>query len=247
MLKSRKKCCWDSAKKILLVSGVVSALSMSTMAGPQTSVTRRPTAILNTFISDSIQIDQKTPGTASPEDANLFPGADPADGTASYNVPAGGPGTYIDWTNLGGDLANHRLLDLDGPGGRDPTSFPGSNECVGPSKVLSKMDLTYVASANNNQFAYFAVQRSDNNGDAGYYWIFNKKEPHLNPGEAPCKAGQSRLLYDISGSSGGSLGDVLLAGHFKPNGTPLLKVFHAKKSINNVPANAAIDFTDATL
>ena len=46
------------------------------------------------------------------------------------------------------------------------TSFPRSNECVGSSQVLSKMELTYVASANNEKYAYFAVQRSNVNAFA---------------------------------------------------------------------------------
>lgn len=229
--------------KALLFTSIAAAISMSAVAGPRRAVD----PVLNTFITDSIQIDQKTPGSLSPEDANLFTGNDLADGTPSFNVPAGGPGSYIDWQNLGGDLTNHRLLDLNLASGKDPTSFPQANECVASSQVLSKMDLTYIASANNNQYAYFAVQRSNNNGDAGYYWLFTKLQPHQNPGEAPCKAGQTRLLYDISAPGGGSLGDVLLAGHFHPNGTPLLRVFHAKKNVSNLSAVGAIDFTDATL
>lgn len=203
-------------------------------------------AALNTFISDSIEIDQANLGSTSPEDANLFVGTDPADGSASYAYPPGGPGSYIDWENLGGDLVNHRLLDLNNSSGKDPSSFPQSNECVGASQVLSKMDLTYVASANNNTFAYFAVQRANNNGDAGYYWLFTKLTPHLNAGQAPCKSTQSRLVYDLSGPVSGKGGDILLAGHFHPNGTPLLRVFRAKKSANGVTAVNAIDFTDQT-
>src|SRR4051812_1833174 len=111
--------------------------------------------VLNTFILDSIQIDQRIPVSLSPEDANLLSGPDSADGTPSFNFPGGGPGNYIDWNELGTDLINHRLQDLNSSSGKDPTSFPLSNECVGPSQVLSKMDLTYIASANNSQFAYF--------------------------------------------------------------------------------------------
>jgi hypothetical protein len=203
--------------------------------------------VLNTFILDSVQIDQKIPVSLSPEDANLLSGADSADGTPSFNFPEGGPGSYIDWNELGADMANHRLLDLNSSSGKDSSSFPLSNECIGPSQVLSKMDLTYIASANNNQFAYFAVQRSNNSGDAGYYWLFTKLQPKQILGQAPCKTTQSRLLYDISGPSGGSTGDVLLSGHFHPNGTPLLRVFHAKTNISNVSAVNAIDFTDTTL
>jgi hypothetical protein len=203
---------------------------------------------LNTFINASLEIDQA--GTSFGPDANLFVGNDPppGDGSASYQKPTGGPSNWIDWNDLGGDLANHRILDLDGPGGKDSSSFPQSNECVGASQVLSKMDLTYVAAANNNTYAYFAVQRSDNNGDAGYYWLFTKKAPHQILAQAPCGDAQTRLLYDISGpgDAGGGLGDVLLAGHFKPNtGAPLLSVYRATRDENGVPAGAAIDFTSS--
>jgi hypothetical protein len=198
------------------------------------------TTTLDTFITSFLQVDQQTPGGLAPDDANLFLGPDPADGTPSENVPAGPAGaTYIDWQDLGGNLANHQLLDLNDSRGRDPSSFPGSNECVGPSNVLTKMDLTYIASANNNQFGYFAVQRSGNNGDAGYYWVFTKSSPHLTPGEAPCSADKSRLTYDIQP------GDVLLAGHFHPNGTPLLRVFVANTTVNHLGAVSAIDYTSS--
>ncbi len=200
------------------------------------------TPVLNTFISTSIEIDQLGSGV-SPDDANLFTGPDPADGTASVQKPVGGPTPFIDWDDLGGDLANHKLSDA--TTGKDPTSFPQSNECVGSSQVLSKMDLTYVGVANNSTFAYFAVQRANNNGDAGYYWLFTRKAPHLNQGQAPCKADQQRLLYDISGPGGGASGDVLLAGHFHPNGSPLLRVFHATRDQNNTTAVDAVDFTSS--
>lgn len=118
--------------------------------------------LLNTFDSRCLQIDQLA---SPPADANLFTGNDPADGSASANLPVCTSGAYIDWDNLGQDLSNHRLLDCPGDpaqcsGGKDPTSFPRSNECVGTSSVLSKMDLTYVAASSNSQFAYFAVRPS---------------------------------------------------------------------------------------
>lgn len=138
--------------------------------------------VLNTFITNAIQIDQLD--EIGPGDANLVVGADPADGTASVDRPYGALGPFIDWDDLGDDLANHRFFDLNDASGKDPTAFPRSNECVGPAQVLSKMDLTYVASANTTEYAYIGVQRSANNGDAGYYWIFTRKPPQLNAGEA---------------------------------------------------------------
>jgi hypothetical protein len=212
--------------------------------------------VLNTFVNKMIQVDQLGSGV-QPEDANLFVGADPADGSASVNkpsgLPAGAPPTtilptdpFIDWDNLAsaelGGLANHRLPDaISAGGGKDPSSFPQSNECVAPSQVLSKMELTYVAASNNNAWAYFAVQRLDNNGDAGYYWLFTKLEPRLIRGQAPCDANQDRLLYDIS------VGDVLLGGHFHPNGTPLLTVYKSQIAKTGVTALAAIDFTNSAI
>src|SRR5215211_3348238 len=197
--------------------------------------------ILNTQIAQSLEIDQANLAGLDPRDANLFTSADPADGTASFEKPTGGPAAFIDWHDLTSDIGNHQLLDLDLASGKDPGSFPQSNECVGASMVLSKMDLRYIAAANNNKHAYFAVLRSNNNGDAGYYWLFTKLQPKMNAGEAPCNAAQSRLLYDITP------GDVLLGGHFHPNGTPLLRIFTAKITSSNVTAVHAIDFTNSAL
>lgn len=200
------------------------------------------TPVIHAYISDSLQIDQLGTGL-TPQDANLFVGADPADGTASVDKPAGGPGDYLDWDDLGPEVLDHRLLDLNLPGGKDPSAFPRSNECVGTAQVLSKMDLTYIASANNTSYAYFGVQRSNNNGDAGYYWLFTRKAPQLIANDPRCRPGELRLVYDISGPGAGGTGDVLLAGHFKPNGTPLLTVYTANADANGVGAVAAVDFT----
>lgn len=198
-------------------------------------------ATFNTYINQSIEIDQL--GSTPPQDANHFVGADPADGTASAQQPTGGPTPYIDWDDLKATIQNHQLVDLDDDKGKDPSSFPLSNECVGTSSVVDKMDLAYVATANNAKYAYIAVARKKKEGDAGYYWLFTKKEPRLTPGEAPCKPAQSRLVYDITGPSASGGGDILLLGHFKPNGTPFLEVYRATQDMNNVDAVSAIDFT----
>lgn len=168
------------------VAPVADEASLATMEGAST-------VTLNTFDDRSIQIDNLASPSNPAADANLFVGNDPADGSASVNKPTGGPSTFIDWNDLGGDLANHRYYDLNGADGKDPTAFPGSNECVAPAQVLSKMDLTYVGASNNLTWAFFTVQRSSNNGDAGYYWIFTKTPPSLTAGEAPCSASQQRL------------------------------------------------------
>lgn len=200
---------------------------------------------LNTFITESVQIDELNDPPA-PEDANLFLGDDPADSSASIDKPTGGPATFIDWHDLGSDIDNHRLLDEDLASGKDPTSFPRSNECVASSQVLSKMDLRYVASANNNDYAYFAVLRSNNNGDAGYYWLFTRKVPRLITGGGPCKATEEQLVYDITGpDENGEGGDVLLGGHFKPNDTPLITIYRATATQDGVPATDAINFDSA--
>ena len=224
-------------------------------AGPMDHMQIEPVlapVTLDTFIAQSLQIDQldQTTGSLNPSDANLFaspnasglPGLDPADNTESRDFPTGGPSTWLDWNDLGTTpalLQNHRLPD--NYTGKDPTAFPMNNECVGPANVLTKMDLTYIASANNNRYAYLAVQRSGNNGDAGYYWIFTKLAPNLTTGEAPCSATQQRLTYDIS------VGDILLGGHFSNNGTPLLTAYTARINSNHVDAKSAIDFTNTTL
>ncbi|HYX91734.1 MAG TPA: hypothetical protein VE782_09235, partial [Myxococcaceae bacterium] len=208
------------------------------------------TPILNTLIKKAIEIDHL--GTNPSADANLFLGDDPADGTASAHMPAGGDLPFIDWDDLGSDLANHRLLDLpSSPRGKDSNSFPRSNECVGASNVLGKMELTYIAAANNGAWAYLAVQRAENSGDAGYYWLFTRRAPRLIEGQAPCNAGESRLLYDINA------GDVLIAGHFHPDGTspnvtpsksvPLLTLYSAKKNLEGVTAIDVLDFTNPEL
>jgi hypothetical protein len=204
-------------------------------AAKQESAAVTTPTTLNTFINHSLEIDQQFAGTLNPNDANLFVGLDPADNTASYQVPTGGPATFIDWNDLTADKANHVLYDFFS--GKDPTSFPQSNACVGPSQVLSKMDLTYVASANNTKYAYFGVQRSGDNGDAGYYWVFTKLAPRELAGV--CNGTAVQLVYDIS------VGDVLLAGHFHPNGSPLLRVFTSNAAQTGVDAVSAIDFTNA--
>ena len=204
------------------------------------------TVTLNTFITSAIQIDQL--GAAPPGDANLFSGADPADGTGSVNKPATTYSPFIDWNDLGlSDKANHVFTDFPGAGGKDPTAFPGSNECVASASVLSKMDINYVAAANNNDFSYLAVQRSSNSGDAGWYWIFTQKTPSLTAGEAPCSASQQRLTYDISGPDAGGAGDIMVAGHFHPNNDALVRVFRAVASRNHVSAVNALNFNDTTL
>lgn len=192
---------------------------------------------LNTYLAKSLEIDQL--GSALGPDANLFVGPDPADGSASRQFPVGGPDVWIDWNDLGGAIADHVLYDWQAAG-KDPSAFPHANECVGPAQVLSKMDLTYVAASNNTTYAYFGVQRADNNGDAGYYWLFTKLAPRLVTGQAPCAADEQRLLYDLR------QGDVLLVGHFHPSAElPLLQVFQSIADADGVTAVNAINYKDA--
>ena len=216
------------------------AATMTAVATSASALSAAPApAEMHTYIHEALQIDQLGSG---PGDANLHTGNDPADGSASANLPSSSS-TFVDWADLGSDLDNHRLLDLVDASGRDPSAFPGSNECVAAANVLSKMDLTWVGVANNAQYAYFGVQRSANNGDAGYYWVFTKKAPQRIRGEAPCAADKDRLVYDVTGPSGGAAGDVLITGHFKPGGAPLLDVYQATRDATHVPATAVVDFT----
>jgi hypothetical protein len=229
----------------------VLAMIVASCSGTEDPVSSRAdkstggTTTLNTFIDKSIEIDQL--GATPPDDANLVVGWD--GDSASAQKPPGGPAEFIDWDDLATlkptGLKDHQIVDENNDKGKDLKSFPKSNECVGSSQVLSKMDLTYVASANNSKFAYIAVQRANNNGDAGYYWLFTKLEPKLTMGEAPCASDEERLTYDISGPDPGTGlgGDILLAGHFKPNGTPFLEVYRAQHSATGVSAVDAIDFT----
>jgi hypothetical protein len=68
---------------------------------------------------------------------------------------------------------------------------------------------------------------------------------HLDAGAPPCSSTQQRLTYDISGPDASGAGDVLLAGHFHPNGTPLLRVFRATASQDGVTAVNAVNFSSS--
>jgi hypothetical protein len=186
----------------------------------------KKTSLVNTYVGEYVEIDEINGG---PGNANLQ-----VDGNTTPATSDPSP-TWTDWTNI--DPTGHRFLDVSDP---DTSSFPRSNSCVGTSKVLSKMDLTYVGLANNQEYAYFAVQRSNNNGDAGYYWLMTKLAPAMKGPVAPCKAGESLLEYTISP------GDVLLAGHFKPSSDPLLRVFIAQKGAT-MDGVAAINYLDTSL
>jgi len=197
---------------------------------------------LETFVSDYLEVDELGGG---PGDANTFsevaaPGGDPADGTDHAQLPPDSGAEFIDWDDLGSDAANHRLLD---DFKRDANAFPRKDPCVAESNVLSKMDLTYVATANNSDYAYFGVQRRNNNGDAGYYWLLTENEPERLVGEGSCKSDEYLLRYDIHGAASDDTGDLLLVGHFQGSGAPLIRLYRATRSQDDVPADAAIDFT----
>ncbi len=185
-------------------------------------------ALTNTYIGDYIEIDEVNGG---PGDANLV-----VDGHQLPLATAANP-TWTDWDEI--STGTHQFLDISSP---DISSFPRSNGCVGTSQVLSKMDLTYVGVANNQEYAYFTVQRANNNGDAGYYWLMTKLAPESLGVAGPCKAGEDYIEYTIQKD------DILLAGHFQPSGSPLLRAFRA---INAAPvkldAVMAINYQDASL
>lgn len=177
-------------------------------------------------------------------DANLFIGADPADGSASVHRPNpivnGNPvvpasATWIDWASFTtSEVANHARPDW--YAGKDPSAFPQSDACIGSAQVLDKMDIVNIGFSNNPTFAYLAVQRAGNNGDAGYYWIFTKKVPDTSA-QGACP---SLLRYDIQP------GDILLVGHYHPSSIPLLQAFKAIGS-GTYDAVSAIDYTNAAL
>jgi hypothetical protein len=172
----------------------------------------------NTFLGD-------TPGcvnSAWAGDANLFLGPDKdtllkigkttytqPSPSQSYAYPGPAGSTFIDWETLLSDATkkpNHVRFDFQSGNAPDPTSFPQSNSCVGSSQVLSKMDLTAVTVSNNATYAYFGVQRKDNDGDAGYMWLFTKQVP-LNPTDGS-GCGPTELRYRLTD------GDVMFRGHF---------------------------------
>lgn len=227
---------------------VTAACSASTPDTPEGKTTTNKVVVsteeYDTFIGSSkfLQIDQAASTFTGP-DANLFSTADPADGTASYNKPCAlGSGicaskTWIDWNDL--PPANHQLVDLDNPDGKDASAFPRSDACVGPANVVSKMDLGYVGVASNNEYVYLDVMRRSNLGDAGYVWIFTKKAPPADT-STTCHPGEKLLRFDIS------VGDVLVFGHYKTGGGPLLRVFKAQ-SAGVYDAVAAINFDNAGL
>lgn len=152
-------------------------------------------------------------------DANLFIGpdrdqllkigknaVDPPYSSQSYAYPGPGTATFIDWDTLltdAEDKSNHARYDFSA--GPDPSAFPQANSCTGSANVLSKMDVTAVTVSNNATYAYFAVQRSSNEGDAGYMWLFTKEVP-LNPAAGGC--GPTELRYRLTD------GDVMFRGHF---------------------------------
>lgn len=178
----------------------------------------------NTFLGDT----QGCTNSAWAGDANLYLGEDKDTllniGKTTYPQPSPsqsyaypGTGTFIDWESLLSDAdkkPNHVRFDFQTGNATDPSSFPQSNSCVGSSQVLSKMDLTAVTVSNNATYAYFGVQRKDNNGDAGYMWLFTKQVP-LNPTDGT-GCGPTELRYRLTD------GDVMFRGHFVPDVTEKL-------------------------
>jgi hypothetical protein len=239
----------------LLVAAALASMHCSDAVEPGgTEAVGSPvvTPTLNTFINSLLQIDQ-TGSNLDPADADLFTADDPTDCTGPVCKPpvSNTCNGFTDWNEIG--IANHQILDTNGTNHNDPSSFPGSNECVGTSVVVAKMDLTYAGIASNNQYVYTATLRSKNEGDAGYYWLFTRTAPRLlSATDGTCQytcsstKGEKRLVYDISAPSGDTA-DVLFAGHFKQNGAPLLRVFRSKASRSCVSAVAALDFNDKTL
>lgn len=212
----------------------------------QAKITATAETTLNTFIGAGVclQIDQQTAGGLDGADANLVVGLD-YDKSVSVNAPSSTKCTsWTDWTAYDPAIdANHRLLDQDNADGRDPTAFPRSDSCVGPANVVSKMDLGYVGAASNNDFVYLDVMRRSNLGDAGYVWVFTKLAPDYGEDLAVCRAGEKLLQFKIS------TGDVLVFGHYKTGGGPLLRVFTAKERETPITLDAvgAINFENGSV
>ncbi|MFU8804274.1 MAG: hypothetical protein ACNA8W_10725, partial [Bradymonadaceae bacterium] len=180
-------------------------------ASSMSSLEAEPTR--NTFIGGTtyLEIDQFFAG--HPQDANLVALGHPGEPISRLypcpkEDPPGAPLAdedncesagfdWIDWNDLNTaeQLANHRIMDV--YNGRDQNAFPRKASCIGESNVLSKMDLTYFGVANNYDYAYFVLQRANNNGDAAYTILFNKTQPSLDTQAPECKTEEAYLTYTL--------------------------------------------------
>jgi hypothetical protein len=176
-------------------------------------------------------------------------GADPADGscdarlpTSALSVCTGEPSDppdcqvlhWADWNELltdaagnpdEGALAAHRILDAVKS---DPSSFK-NDSCVTNTQVLGKMDITAAAVSNNTEYAYFGLKRYDNNGDAGYAWVFTADAPTFD--DTLCDG--AVLSYDLT------QGDVLIVGNFNPSRGADLMVRRATAAADGLNVIAA--------
>jgi hypothetical protein len=200
---------------------------------------------LHTYIPQSLEIDQSGAGAPRFADANLFTGPDPVDLTPSVRAPRGASPVFVDWNDLGGDtVADHRVLDTAqrfGSTYADRDAFgTATGACLVERPIPSSVDVTYVAAANNQRFAYLAAQRADHDYDAELAFLFTQAKPSITP-YTPCPAGgpQMRFTLTAGGTTGG--GDVLLVGHFVPDAGPLFRAYVAVRPAESLDPTDAID------
>lgn len=196
--------------------------------------------LINTFLgaSDYLEVDynENAQATAVGANANLVTGLDPATspGSASFQLPAAVTSStpnFIDWQNLSGKFAQHRLFDSF-PRVKDPSAFPGNSSCVGAANNPPKDEILSAGIANNNDFVYLNVLRASALGDMGYMWLFTKDKPACSV-NGRC---DNWLRYHIQS------GDVLVFGHFRTDGAKLLRVFTAKSGTDTtIDAQEAIN------
>lgn len=202
--------------------------------------------VMHTFIPQSLEIEDYLATSRQHGDANLFTGADPVDGTPSVHTPKGASPIFLDWNDLGGSgVAQHRYLD---PSVRvhgvpvDPNTFgPGGQACLGARSIDPSYDLTYVAVANNQHFAYLAAQRADNEADSAVAFLFTQLKPQ-EIAWTPCRSFARTVRFNLTAGAEAGAADVLLVGHFADDGhTKLFRSYIAVRPGKYLLPNSALD------
>lgn len=203
---------------------------------------------LHSFIPQSIEIEQYGVGARVPADANLVTGPDPVDGTASIHAPKGGTPLFVDWSDLGLAVGEHRYVDASlTTGGRhvDRDTFGVDGEaCIGARTIAPAYDLSYVAVANNHTYAYVGALRAGAAGDAGVAFLFTQKRPELLTW-TPCREAPKTLRFDIT--EGTTLGDadVLVVGRFVAGAdAPMFQAYLAGRPGKHLGPTEALDTTE---
>ncbi len=201
---------------------------------------------MHTFIPQSLEIEQYGGIGRVHADANLVTGPDPVDGSSSAHVPAGGSPLFVDWSDLGGALAEHRYLDASGLTGTrlaDGDTFGANGEaCIGPRTIAPSNDLTYVAIANNYRFAYLAAQRADNAVDSDVVFLFTQKRPDILAW-TPCRTASKTIRFTLTAGTDAGDADVLLVGHFVARSAPLFRAYIAGRPGAHLAPAQVLDTT----